>query len=138
LDLSDRGRALSLARALAGALALAPFLILGLLYLAGPRQGTRALVVPAGVLGLAAPAVGWRLQARIRERAPGGGEAGRRAYVGAVVSGLSVTAGASLLGVVAWFLSGDTLPLLGLVMHLLLAMALWPTDERLEQAEEGP
>jgi hypothetical protein len=136
LDPSDRARTLSLARTLAAALAVGPLLFLAGALLVRPRAASSVLVVPAGVLGLVAPAIGWRLQARLGEGARGGAGGGRRAYLRSLTAGLAVTEGAALLAVVAWFLSDELAALVGLPMHLLLVFALWPTDERLQRAEE--
>jgi len=136
VDPSDRARALGLARALTAALAAGPFLLLLAAFAAPPIPPRSTLVVPAGLLGLVAPAIGWRLQARRRERARGGALAGRRAYLQSLIAGLAVTEAAAILGVLAWFLSRETAALAGLPMHLLLVFALWPTEERLQRAEE--
>ena len=135
-DLSDRARALAQARWIAAALAAGPFLLLALSFLASAWQERSALVVPAGVLGLVAPAIAWRLQARIREGVRGDAAAARRAYVRSVTVGLGVTEGAAMLGVLVWFVSREPAALVGLPMHLLMVGALWPTEERLERTEE--
>ncbi len=133
---SDRARALSTARLIAAVLGAGPLLLAAVARLLPSGEGGSWLVVPAGVLGLAAPAVAWRVQARVREAATGGADGGRRAYLRSVVVGLAVTEGTALLGVMAWLLSGEVPALIGLPMHLLMVGALWPTEERLQRAEE--
>jgi hypothetical protein len=76
------------------------------------------------------------VQAHLRERARGNAAAGRRAYLQSVVVGLAITGAAALLGGIVWLLSRETAALAGLLMHVLLVGALWPTEARLEQAEE--
>lgn len=137
-DPSDRARSLSQAQVLAAALALGPLLILGAVCLLPRRAESSALVVPAGLLGIVAPAIGWRLQAAIRGRARGGPAERRRAYVRSVIAGLAVTAAAALLGILAWSLSNESAALLGVLLHLLLVSALWPTEERLQNDDEEP
>ena len=133
---SDRAGALRPARVIAAVLGGSPVLLAALATLLPPGGGGSWLVVPAGVLGLVAPAVAWRLQARVRENATGGAAEGRRAYLRSVIVGLAVTEGTALLGVMAWRLSGELPALIGLPMHLLMVGALWPTEERLQRAEE--
>lgn len=136
MDRSERARALSTARLVAAVLGVSPLLLAAGATLLSRGRGGSWLVVPAGVIGIVAPAVAWRLQARIRETATGGAAAGRAAYLRSVVVGLAVTEGAALLGVMAWVLSGEAPALIGLPMHLLMVGALWPTEERLQRAEE--
>lgn len=135
-DPSDRGRALSQARTLAAALAVGPLLLLAVALLVPAPEPSSTLVLPAGVIGIVSPAIGWRLQARIRERAAGGAAGGRRAYLRSLLAGLAVTEAAAVLAVVAWLLSREAAALLGVLLHLLLVSALWPTEERLQSAEE--
>jgi hypothetical protein len=139
MDRSDRDRAhaLSTARALAAVLAAGPVLLTALAPLVPPSQGWSRLVVPVGVLGIVAPALAWRLQARIRESVAGGAAAGRRAYLRSLVLGLGVTEAAALLGVGVWLLAREVPALVGLPMHLVMAAALWPTEQRLQAAEEA-
>jgi hypothetical protein len=136
MDLSDRHRVLSTARLIAAALGAGPLLLTLFAGLVSPAAGFSRLVVPAGVLGLVAPALAWRLQARVRERARGRAEDGRRAYVRSLILGLAVTEAAAILGGVAWLLTGEIQALIGLPMHLVMVGALWPTEERLQRAEE--
>ena len=88
------------------------------------------LVMPAGLLGIVAPAIAWRLQARIRQRAGG------QAYVRSVAVGLAVTEAAALIGALVWLYSREAAALIGFPMHLLMVGALWPTEARMEQSEE--
>jgi hypothetical protein len=138
MDLSDRDRVLGTARLVAALLGVGPLLLLALTLAVPPDPASSPLVVPAGVLGLVAPAVAWRVQASAREKGRGSAAAGHRAYVRSVVAGLSITEAAALLGVLAWLLSGQVQALIGLPMHLVMVGALWPTEERLRQAEGDP
>lgn len=129
-DLSDRARALGAARLTAAALAAGPFLVLALSLLVPPRAERSALVMPAGLLGIVAPAIAWRLQARIRQRAGG------QAYVRSVAVGLAVTEAAALIGALVWLYSREAAALIGFPMHVLMVGALWPTEARMEQSDE--
>ena len=119
------------ARLLAAFLAIGPFLLLAVGVAFPSTPSGSPLVVPAGVAGLVAPAIAWRVQARVRERAHGG-----RAYLRSVMLGLAVTEVAAMLGVAVWLLCRQIPALIGLPMHVLLVGALWPTEERMRQAEE--
>ncbi|HEX5044081.1 MAG TPA: hypothetical protein VFV75_14325 [Candidatus Polarisedimenticolaceae bacterium] len=130
MDLSDRARVLSTARLIAAALGAGPLLLMVLAGVVSPAQGLSTLVVPAGVLGLVAPAIAWRLQARVREGASGRAEEGRRAYLRSLFLGLAVTEGAAILGGIVWLLTREIQALIGLPMHLVMVGALWPTEER--------
>ena len=132
----ERSESLATARLIAAVLAAGPFLLLAVALAFPARWESTRLVVPAGVIGLVAPAVAWRAQARIREQARGGPVAGRRAYVRSVTVGLAITEGAALLGGIVWLLSREPSALVGLPMHLLMVGALWPTEERIARAEE--
>jgi hypothetical protein len=136
VDRPDRDRALGEARWTAALLGASPLLLTALAGLVSPSEGFSWLVVPAGVLGLVAPAVAWRLQARLRASAGGGAEEGRRVYLRSLTVGLAVTELASMLGVGVWLVTREVQALIGLPMHLLMVGALWPTEERLRQAEE--
>jgi hypothetical protein len=114
-------------------------LIVGVLILTAvsgwmPRvDGVGGLVVPAAVVGAACPAVAFRLYQLLRERiTPTATSALRReTFLRANVLAFAITEGAALFGVVVFALTGSPLALIGVVMHVLLAGALWPTEERL-------
>jgi hypothetical protein len=100
-----------------------------------PRvDGSAALVIPSAVAGAAGPVVGYRLYQLQRERLPrAAAEADcRRAFLRATVLALGITEGAALLGIVVHGMTGELLALIGLFMHVLLAGALWPTEEKLQ------
>jgi hypothetical protein len=136
LDPSERAHALMTARLIAAVLGAGPFLLLAVALAFPPSPSASPLVVPAGVLGLVAPAIAWRVQARVREGVGGAAAAGRRAYVRSVTVGLAITEAAAVLGLVVWLVSGQASALTGLPMHLVMVGALWPTEERLQRAEE--
>ena len=133
---SERAQALGTARLTAALLLAGPFLLTALVLVVAPREGVAGLVVPAGVLGLVAPAVAWRVQARIREGARGGAAGGRRAYLRSLTVGLAITEAAASVGVVVWLLTRQPQALIGLPLHLVMAGALWPSEERMQRAEE--
>jgi len=133
---SERAQALGTARLTAALLLAGPFLLMALFLVVAPREGVVFLVVPAGVLGLVAPAVAWRVQARIREGARGDAAGRRRAYLRSLTVGLAITEAAASVGVVVWLLTRQPQALIGLPMHLIMAGALWPSEERLQRAEE--
>jgi len=136
MERSERAHALGTARLTAAVLGAGPFLLTALSLVVVPQEGAMRLVVPAGVLGLVAPAIAWRVQTRIREGARGGAAGGRRAYVRSVTWSLCITEGAATLGVLVWLLSQAPQALIGLPLHLVMVGALWPTEERLQRAEE--
>lgn len=136
MERSERAHALGTARLTAAVLGAGPFLLAALMLVVAPREGATRLVVPAGILGLVAPAIAWRVQARIREAARGGAAGGRRAYVRSVTLSLCITEAAAILGVLVWLLTRQPEALIGLPMHLVMVGALWPTEERLQRAEE--
>src|SRR4029078_11653366 len=117
---SERAKALGTARLAAALLLAGPFLLTARALVVAPREGVEGRVVPAGVLGLVAPAVAWRVQARIREGARGGAAGGRRAYVRSVTWSLCITEGAATLGVLVWLLSQAPQALIGLPLHLVM------------------
>ena len=128
-------RTVARARAATLGLATAPVLLALLAWWVPHGEGARGLVVPAGALGIVAPALAWRLHRRVRERARGAAAA-REAFVRSIVLALAFTGAAATFGVVAWALSDDLSALIGLPVHVLLAGGLWPTREGLEHAEQ--
>jgi len=97
-------------------------------------DGTRAgWTPPLTLAGLVSPVIGFRLFAWRRERFPAAADpAGRRAaYARALAAALGVTAAVAVAGLWAHLLSGEPGPLAGLVTHVLLAGALWPSPEGL-------
>jgi hypothetical protein len=98
---------------------------------AEPRSD--ALVTPAAVLGIVAPAFSYHLYRRQQRAASVEKDPARRVFrfrAGTWVS-IACTECAALVGIVAFYLSGETLCLVGVLMHLLLTGAVWPTEERL-------
>ena len=136
MERSERAKTLGTARLIAAALGAGPFLLTVLSLLVAPGEGASRLVVPAGMAGLVAPAIAWRVQARILDGAGGGAAGGRRAYVRSVTVGLAITEAAASLGVLVWLLTRQGEALIGLPMHLVMVGALWPSEERLQRAEE--
>jgi len=91
------------------------------------------LVPLTALFGLVSPVLGYRLYLLIRERpAPAAVERFRTA----TILGLAVTESAAFSGLIAYLLSGRVETLIGLVTHILLAGAIWPSDERLRMFEE--
>lgn len=93
-----------------------------------------AVAFPAGLFGLLAPVIGFRLYEWLRSR--GGDpetelEAGKR-FSNATLLALAVTEAAGALGVVAYLFSGRLVALTGLLTHVLLAGAIWPSMDRFE------
>ena len=98
------------------------------------------LVLPAAVMGAVSPVIGFRLYLLLRERiAPETGPAERRRlYIRAVSLALAVTALAAIFGVIIYGTTGELITLIGPFMHILLAGAIWPTDDRLEAFVDPP
>ncbi len=116
------------ARLVAGALGATP-VILALIAAAIPagRPSAPALAFPAALVGLLAPAVAYRVYGGIRD---GRGEAVPR-FLRATVAALAVTEGAAIFGCVSYVLSREVVALAGVLSHLILAGAVWPTPTRL-------
>ena len=97
----------------------------------GPRPtvALAALAPPAGLIGIVAPVIGYRLYLYLGETSVR--PLGER-FVVATSAALGITAGAAALGILAFFVSNRPAALIGLVTHVLLAGALWPSSERLE------
>lgn len=88
----------------------------------------------ASLIGLVSPVIGYRLYALQRERVPSDAEPTRRCqlFLRAGIVALAVTEGAALFGVVSYMLSGTLSALSGVLTHVLLVGAIWPTPERLD------
>jgi hypothetical protein len=127
-------RVLMRARTVAAALVLG---VLAFIAVSGilPRvPSLGVLVLPAAAFGAISPVFGYRLYLLLRERiAPGASAAECRAtFLRAVVLALAVTDAAAVFGVLVHALTGDLLVLIGAFMHVLLAGAIWPTEDRLQ------
>ena len=133
-DERDAERAtLSRSRLIVGAL-VGGVLILTALSGWMPRaDGLQGAVVPAAVIGAASPAIAYRLYQLLRERLTPGATASRRreTFLRANVLAFAITEGAALFGVIVYALTGAPVALIGVVMHVLLAGALWPSEEKL-------
>lgn len=105
----------------------------------GARTGPRALVAPAALAGVVSPVIGYRLYHWLQERGRTSAtvEARCAAYLRATVVAVAVTEGVALFGVVAYLLSGEIAALIGVVTHVVLAGALWPTPEKLTSFTSG-
>ncbi len=99
-----------------------------------PPGAVPGLAFAASLIGLVSPVIGYRLYALQRERVPSGaGPAQRcRLFLRAGIVALAATEGAALLGVVGYMLSGTLSALSGVLTHVLLVGAIWPTPERLD------
>ena len=93
-----------------------------------------AIASLAALLGIISPLIGYRLYAWLRERdRPGSSHEIRcQTFVSAAVLALAVTEGVALFGVIAYWLTSEPQALIGVVTHVILVGALWPTPERLE------
>ena len=122
------------ARTIAGALVAGVLLLTAVSALLRPSAALGVLVVPAAALGAISPAIGYRLYLLLRERIPAEAPTWERraVYVRAVVLSLAVTEAAALFGALVFGLTSDPIALLGPLMHVLLAGAIWPSLERLE------
>jgi hypothetical protein len=77
--------------------------------------------------------VAFRLYQLLRERiGPTATAALRReTFLRANILTFAVTEGAALFGVIVFAMTGSPLALIGVVMHVLLGGAIWPTEEKL-------
>ena len=123
----------TVARMIAGALVGGVLLLALLVGLYDPSIGFTALTAPSALLGLFAPVLGYRLHALQRQRVPAGADAVERParYLRAVIMPLAISGGVALLGVVSFALGGGAFSLVGVLTHVLLTGALWPSAERM-------
>ena len=105
-----------------------------------PRlAGVEFLVVPAALAGAVAPVVGFRLMQWRRQRARqlADDSARRQAYGHACLCAVGVTEAAALFGLGVAAFTDEPLALLGVVTHVLLVGAVWPSIERMEIFVDG-
>jgi hypothetical protein len=122
------------ARLLSAAMAGGVLLLTAVSGLIAIPTATRALTAPAALLGIVSPLLGYRLFAWLRDRAAAETSQPARcaAYLRATVLALSVTEAAAGLGLLSFWVGGGIESLIGVVMHIILSGALWPTPEKLE------
>ncbi len=91
------------------------------------------LVAPAALLGLISPIIGYRLYVRMRDRIPVDADDNfrRQRFLMATVLAAAITESVALFGVLAFMLSSGFAGLIGVVTHVILVGAIWPTWERL-------
>lgn len=131
--MTDSGPTRSVADARAVVLGVGAFVLAAAAIVAavGPRHVPvgPGLAPVAGLVGLIAPVVGYRSYLYL-------GETSRRPlgprFVAATALGVGVTGAAAVLGVVAFYLSSRLPALIGLVTHVMLTGAIWPSDWRLD------
>ena len=94
----------------------------------------RYLMPPAALLGIVSPVIGYRIYLGLKRRMPrdAGPEQRCQRFLMATIIAMAVTEGIALFGVVAFMLSGAPACLIGVLTHVILAAAIWPTPERLE------
>ncbi len=97
--------------------------------------GFTALTAPAALLGLVNPVLGYRIHVRQWQRIPADAQAAdrRACYLRSIVLPLAVSEGVATLGVVSFALGGGAFSLVGVLTHLLLTGALWPSADRLSR-----
>lgn len=134
-EADERERAvLRRASRVAGALAVGVLALAGASGFMGLRSDFPALGSLAALTGLVSPVIGYRLYAWLRERIPAGASHAARCagFLRATELALAVGAGIALFGIVAYCLSAVFAALIGVVTHMILVGAVWPTPERLE------
>jgi hypothetical protein len=116
-------------------MAVTPLLLAAVAEWFAPTSRVEFLVLPAGLLGIVSPVIGYRLLAMFEERVPAGAglERGCQAFLRATLLAAGAGEGIALLGVVAWMLSGRLTALIGLVTHVILVGAIWPSAARLDR-----
>ena len=99
-----------------------------------PPGRLMGLAFPVSLIGLVSPVIGYHLYLLLRERVPTGASRTEacRCFLRAGIVALAVTQGAAILGLVGYALSGTLSALSGVLTHVLLVGAIWPTPERLE------
>ncbi len=129
---TDPALALRTSQLIVGALVVGPLVFAVIAGFVDLGSRVRVLSLPAALFGVVSPVIGYRLYHTIRDRlAPDASDGERcRAFLQANLVALAVTEAAAFLGIVAYMLSREPWGLLGLLMHVLLAAAIWPSDER--------
>ncbi len=130
----DPALALRTSQLIVGALVVGPLVLAVIAGVVDLGSGVRILTLPAALFGVVSPVIGYRLYHSVRDGlAPDASQGERcRAFTRANLVALAVTEAAAFLGIVAYMLSGEPWGLLGLLMHVLLAAAIWPSAERFE------
>jgi hypothetical protein len=121
-------------RVLAAALAGGVLLLTALGAVLEFPRALGSLAAPAALFGLVGLLIGYRLYHWLRERIPPGTPAAARQarFLRATVASLVVTEAVAIFGVVVYWYSDDPFALVGVVTHVILVGAVWPTPERLE------
>ena len=128
-------RALTATRTVAAAMLVAVLALAAIAYRIGPGTGDfRVLVIPAALAGLVSPVIAYRLYSLLGAKTPRDAALGVRckAFQRVTVVALSVTAGAALFSIVTYAMSSDLAAMTGVVTHVLLSGAIWPSRVRLE------
>lgn len=128
------------ARIIALALVLGPLVMFIVALLVRTDPLLPAAGLPAGLLGLIGPVAGYRVYQALRGRIPPdrGARERRHAFQAATLLALGITEGIALLSIVAFWLSGKPIALVGLATHAILAGAVWPSEQRLQGFLGGP
>jgi hypothetical protein len=97
------------------------------------------LVLPAALLGVVSPLIGFRVAAMMREKHPpnAGVTESLAAFLRATLFAIAAGEVIALFGVLAYMLSGSPLALIGVATQVILGGSIWPTDERLEHFAAG-
>jgi hypothetical protein len=117
-----------------GAITVGPLLITIVSAFVRFSSELQYLVAPAALLGIVSPVIGFRVHLGLKRRVPpdAGLEQRCQRFFTATIMPLAVTESIALFGVVAFMLSGAPASLIGVLTHVILAAAIWPTPERLE------
>jgi hypothetical protein len=96
-------------------------------------SGLEFIVAPAVLLGLLSPVVGYRLYCRMRERLPREADDAYRCrrFLAATIIAAGISESIAILGIAAFLLSGSFAGLVGVVTHVILVGAIWPSQEKL-------
>jgi hypothetical protein len=94
----------------------------------------RSLMPPAALLGIVSPVIGYRIHLAIKRRIPpdAGIEQRCQSFFMATIIPMAVTESIALFGLIAFMLCREPACLIGVLTHVILAAAIWPTRERLE------
>lgn len=135
-------RVLTATRTVAAALLVAVLVLAAIAYRISPGTGDfRVLVIPAALAGLVSPVIAYRLYSVLGARTSPDAALGVRcdAFQRVTVVALAVTAGAALFGIATYAMSSDLAAMTGVVTHVLLSGAIWPSRVRLESyLDSGP
>jgi len=135
-DVTNTGTQLSLQsiRIVALAILVAPLPVVGVFAAIRPIEALGVLLIPAVTVGVVCFPVGYLLYRQLVDSPPAGAtraERSRRFFLGTIIP-LALTEAAALLGAMAFSADRKPLALLPVLMHIILAVFIWPSPQRFD------